>query len=119
MLDLAIDNRLFVTSTMQEAIQELDLLFSTEPGEMIGDVNYGANWEQFLHTLTPMESELKRYINILLADTYYCIRMQHNIEVKYIPGEVTCSYLIFITLTDPSQPQNSPEFRQNKIYEIK
>ena len=40
MIDLAIDKRVFINNTMQEAIQELDMIFSTNPGEMIGNVYF-------------------------------------------------------------------------------
>ena len=85
MIDLAIDNRVFINNNMQEAIQELDMIFSTNPGEMIGNVYFGADWYQFLNTLTPMETALKQYIKGLLADTYYCKMMEYDIEVAYIP----------------------------------
>lgn len=119
MIDLAIDNRVFVTSKMQEAIQELDVIFSTEIGEMIGYPSFGANWHQFLHTLTPMESSLKQYINTLLVDTYYCRMMNVEIEVEYVPGEITCSYIVYISIEDPTAPENTEDRKQNKIYQIR
>ena len=119
MIDLAIDNRVFINNNMQEAIQELDMIFSTNPGEMIGNVYFGADWYPFLNTLTPMETALKQYIKGLLADTYYCKMMDYDIEVAYIPGEITCQYVVSITLTDYSAPENSQYRQQNKIYQIK
>ena len=49
MYDISINsNNLFVTDKIDAAIQELDLLFNTEPTELIGDVNYGTNWYNYL-----------------------------------------------------------------------
>ena len=119
MIDLAIDNRVFINNNMQEARQELDMRCSTKTGEMLGNVYLGAEWYGCLNSLTPMETALKQYIKGLLADTYYCKMMDYDIEVAYIPGEITCQYVVSITLTDYSAPENSQYRQQNKIYQIK
>ena len=56
MIDFGLHNDIAVINdTFQEAIQEIDILFSTHNTELLGDVNYGTNFEQFfclsLHTL--------------------------------------------------------------------
>jgi hypothetical protein len=119
MLDLAIDNKLFINTKMDAALQELDILFNTEIGEIIGSPSYGANWYQFLYVLTPMESELQRYVDNLINSTYYCSKMLYSVKVKYVSGEATSSYIVSITIQDPDADADDPNKTINKIYNIK
>lgn len=119
MLDLALDNKVFVLSRIDAAVQELDILFSTDIGEMIGDTNYGTNWYQYLHTLTPMEESIKNYVNSLIRNnTFYCRILEVETSVVFVPGEVSCSYIIAVKITDPDIPEDSPTKNINKVYHI-
>ena len=62
MVDLALTDNIFTESKIEEAIQELDILFNTVPTELIGDTTYGSNFLQFLWSLTPMEESITKYI---------------------------------------------------------
>ena len=59
--DLSLTNEVFLDDKVDLALQELDILFNTEPTEMLGDTNYGVFLEQFLWDLNPPSSELKEY----------------------------------------------------------
>lgn len=51
-LDLALDDSIVLTDPLDAAIQELDLLLSTDTTEMLGNPSFGVNMEQFLWQLT-------------------------------------------------------------------
>ena len=52
MLDLALDDRIFLNDPIDCAVQELDLILNTNCTELIGYTDYGTNFEQFLWQMT-------------------------------------------------------------------
>lgn len=116
MYDISINsNNLFVTDKIDAAIQELDLLFNTEPTELIGDVDYGTNWYNYLWSLTPMSNDLKNYIINKISQTYFASQFTPIVDVDFIQGNNTSVYVIKISLTDP----NTHETVITQQYEIK
>lgn len=101
MLDLSLDNRIFLNTELDCAIQEMDLILNTNNTELLGDVMYGTELETFLWTLTPMTSELEKYIREkLIKNTYYLSKLNIDINVQFLKGEYRSVYLVKITLTD-------------------
>lgn len=98
MIDLAIDGRIFINNILDEALQELDMLFNTVNTELIGYPRYGTNFEQFLWQLTPSPNELKKYINDKLSDTLYISQMERDIDIKVLDGEYRNIYYIKISV---------------------
>ena len=62
MLDLALDDRIFLNDPIDCAVQELDIILNTNCTELIGYTDYGTNFEQFLWEMTPSVEEIKKYI---------------------------------------------------------
>lgn len=101
MIDISLNDDIIITDKIQEAIQELDILFNTTPSEMIGNSSYGVNFLQFLWQLTPNEFMLERYIREkILANTFYVKQLAFELDVttQYLDTELI--YIISITLTD-------------------
>ena len=71
MLDLALDDRIFLNDPIDCAVQELDLILNTNCTELIGYTEYGTNFEQFLWEMAPSTEEVKNYIRIKLWNTYF------------------------------------------------
>jgi hypothetical protein len=99
MIDLAIDGRVFIQSELDEALQELDLLFNTVNTELIGYPTYGTNFEQFLWRLSPSASSVEKYIREKIQDTYFLARMETDISVEVTGGEIRDIYMVYITVT--------------------
>lgn len=97
-LDLALDNRTVLTSPLDCAVQELDMLFNTTNTEVIGKPEYGTNFEQFLWTLTPMTESLKEYIERKLRDMYFVPQFDPTVEVSVTDGEMRDIYYVTISL---------------------
>ena len=96
MYDISINgNNLFVTDKIDAAIQELDLLFNTEPTELIGDVNYGTNWYNYLWSLTPMSNDLKSYITNKISQTYFASFSDSRSKASLISS----TFIFFFTPT--------------------
>ena len=114
MLDLAIDSRVFLYEEIDCAIQELDMIFNTENTELINNVNYGTNFEQFLFQLTPSITQLRKYIYEKIQDSYFLSRYDVTINVDVVEGEIRKIYVVEIEIKDPDT-----EEQINRIYQFK
>jgi len=86
-IDLALDDRVVISSSLDMAIQELDLLFNTECTELIGNPYFGVSLDQFLWTLTPTTSSLKKYLSDKLAKLHFLNMFKYNLNVEYEKSE--------------------------------
>lgn len=103
MLDLSLDDRVFLDNELDCAIQEMDLILNTTNTELLGDTAYGTELESFLWTLTPMTSELNKYLREKLTqNSYFLPKFDIDINVEFLKGEYRSIYLVQITLTDKS-----------------
>lgn len=100
MLDLAIDSRVFIYNEVDEALQELDMIFNTENTELICYPEYGTNFEQFLWQLTPSPESLEKYIREKIASSYYLNKMDTNISVNVLKGDYRAIYHVRISVSN-------------------
>lgn len=98
MIDLALDNRVILTSKLDAAVQELDLLFNTECTELIGNTDFGVSLHQFLWTLTPTTNALKDYIEEKLRSLLYLKFFNYKFDVEYLEGEYSSIYRLSIII---------------------
>ena len=98
MIDLAIDGRVFIDNVLDEALQELDILFNTTNTELIGYPRYGTNFEQFLWQLTPSPNELRNYILERIGDTFYLSQLNTEVNVEVLNGEIRNIYYVKIAV---------------------
>ena len=98
MLDISLDNKIVNTAILDEAIQELDILFNTECTELLGDTNYGLSIDQFLWSLTPTTEAFKEYINKKLSGLYYIKYFNYDFDLKFIEDEFQNMYHLTINL---------------------
>lgn len=121
--DLSLTNEVFLDDAVDLALQELDILFNTEPTEMLGDSNYGVFLEQFLWDLNPRSSELKEYItNKIEKYTYYVKQFDYEVSVTENDGtenaenivgdivyDMNATYIVTIDLYS-----NTPQYNRHK-----
>lgn len=101
---MALDTSVIIDNPVDAAIQELDLLLGTDLGELLGEQSFGANLEQYLWTLTPNVSEVKKYIQKKINDyTYWCKELNITIDVNTVQGTVRDIYEIQIELEIPAE----------------
>lgn len=106
MIDLAIDTRVFITTKLDEAVQELDMIFNTSNGELIGYPQYGTDFEQFLWQMNDSSSKIQTYIYDKIKDTLFLRDMITNINVETLEGEMRRIYVLHINVSDGTQSQN-------------
>lgn len=111
MKDLALSDNIFTESIIEEAIQELDILFNTVPTELLGDTTYGSNFLQFLWSLTPMEESITRYIYERIAGyTVYASSLKKEVNVTKYDDVNETVYVIEISLFDENDNEYYKEY---------
>ena len=111
MVDLALTDNLFTESVIEEAIQELAILFNTVPTELIGDTTYGSNFLQFLWSLTPMEESITKYIYERIAGyTVYAASLKKEVNVTKYDDVNETVYVVEITLFDENDNEYHKEY---------
>ncbi len=100
MIDLALDGRVMLYSELDEAVQELDLIFNTENTELLGYKDFGTSFEQFSWQLSPNVDSLKQYIDDKINSTMYLSNFKHNVDVECDKGEYRLIYYVKITVYD-------------------
>ncbi len=111
MIDLALTNDIFTESNIDEAIQELDILFNTIPTELIGDTTYGSNFLQFLWSLTPMEDTMTRYIyDRINGYTAYASSLKKHVNVVKYDDVNETVYVVEISLYDDKDNEYYKEY---------
>ena len=98
-MDLAVDERIILMNPVDCALQEIDILFNTVNTELIGDPQYGTNFEQFLWELAPSDEAVERYIRQKIdTQTYYMSKLNYDVHVSSEPGSVRDIFHVEISL---------------------
>lgn len=113
--DFALDNRILLTSKLDCALQELDMLFNTTNTELIGNTEYGTNFEQFLWQLTPSTQELKNYIYRKIKNTYFLSQYEVTINIRTEAGTLRDIYYVEISLNTNSGDEEIIK-KSQKVY---
>lgn len=100
MIDLAIDSRVFIMTPLDEALQELDILFNTTNTELIGEPTFGTYFEQFLWQTSDVSNELRKYIIDKIQGTYFLSQLTVNVSVEMLKGEYRNIYDVKINVSD-------------------
>lgn len=106
MIDLAIDSRVFITTKLDEAVQELDMIFNTTNGELIGYSTFGTNFEQFLWQTNDASNMLQTYIYDKIKESFFLKDMLTEVNVSTLDGEIRRIYLVKISVSDGTDTQN-------------
>ena len=81
MIDLSLDTDTVVKTTdLENVIQQIEMLFDTSPFEVIGEPNYGSDFEKFLWNLNSSNYDIENYI---------LSRIQNEVELLGFSVEVT------------------------------
>lgn len=82
-------------------LQQIEILFDTTPGDLLGDLDYGTRYENYLYELKLSEDQLKRAIENDLAEIDLC-GYEPNVQVFLSQGTERDIALIEINLVSPS-----------------
>lgn len=118
-LDLALGDNIFINDTIDAAVQELDILFNTANTELIGNVDYGTNFEQFLWNLNPSEESLKSYVYEKINSTYFLAKMKVDVDVSIEDGTHRNIYNVTITVNYPEAIDSTHKNMQKRVYQFR
>lgn len=102
MIDFSVSNKLtddiIVTNDLLCVLQQIDMLFGTIPGEVLGDIDYGTNYDKYLYTLGVSNESLE---NKILEDLYEIdlCGFKPSVVVKIFEGTQRDIAMIEITLS--------------------
>ena len=91
MIDFSLSNKLtddyIVSNKLIYVLQQVDLLFDTCPGEVLGNMSFGTNYDKYLYNLSVSNSTLE---NKILSDlnTLDLCGFSPSVNVQIVEGTV-------------------------------
>lgn len=79
-------------------IQQIDMLFSTTPMDVIGCPNYGSAYERFIYDLSYPTSEIKRYAESQLEKNVEFFGNPYDVNVSVLNGEYNDIILLEVNI---------------------
>lgn len=97
------DNKI-ITNKFDFLLQEIDILFDTAPGEVLGDPDFGTDFEKFVWDLSVSNSEISEYvrnkiINNTMSGSDFDIAVTTTAVEANNQGDVL---LVQISIKDPT-----------------
>lgn len=115
MIDFSISNKLtddiVINNDLICVLQQIDILFNTDLDDVLGDPNFGTNYDKYLYTLGVSNESLEYKISNDLLKLNLC-GFTPTVTVKIVEGTERDIAIIDITLS-----KNYEDF--NKTYIIK
>ena len=102
MIDFSVSNNLtddiIIGNDLMYVLQQIDLLFNTEPNEVLGDAAFGSNYDDYLYTLGMSNAALETKIINDLYKLDLCGFIP-SVVVNIVEGTIRDIAFINITLT--------------------
>lgn len=99
MIDFSLSNKLtddiIVSNNLLFVLQQIDLLFNTDQNDVLGDSNYGTNYDKYLYTVGMSNAALEQKI---IKDINSLDLMDFSIDVKVSIVEGTERDIAFIDI---------------------
>lgn len=84
-------------------IQQIDILFDTTPGEVLGSPDYGADFERFLFELNLGSETIANYIRNTIYANVELFDWNVEVEVRFMVGELNDIMLVGIRFSQGSE----------------
>lgn len=99
MTDLSLDEMTVTKTTdLENVMQQIEMLFDTSPFEVIGEPNYGSDFERFLWDLNASNYDIEQYINSKIRSEVDLLGFQVWSEVTLMNGTENDIILADITI---------------------
>lgn len=100
MIDLSLDNfTVTKTTDLENVIQQIEMLFDTSPFEVLGEPNYGSDFERFLWDLNASNYDIEQYINSKIRTEVDLMGFQVSSVVTLMNGTENDIILADITIS--------------------
>ena len=96
MIDFCLNNRnSCINKEMELIIQQIDLLYDTNPNEVLGSEHYGSNYDIYLHNLNISNEGLRQQI---LSDLSNIEMFGYNYDVQVYMLRATAEDIAIINI---------------------
>jgi hypothetical protein len=103
MIDFSISNKLtddvIINNDLLHVLQQIDLLFDTEPGTVLGADGFGSNYDRYLYNIRMSPRDLEQHILSDIRDKIDLRNFTVNVYVSMIEGTVRDIAIIEIILS--------------------
>lgn len=100
MIDLSLDTDTVVKTTdLDNVIQQIEMLFDTSPFEVIGEPNYGSDFEKFLWNLNSSNYDIENYISSKIQNEVELLGFSVEVSVGIMEGTENDIILADITIS--------------------
>lgn len=81
-------------------IQQIDILFDTQPKEVFGEPMFGADFRGFLHDMTVSASEIEAYTSNLIRSNVELFGYNVVVKADILTGSLSDIILVTIKISD-------------------
>lgn len=100
MVDLSLDTDSVLKKTdLDNVIQQIELLFDTNPFELVGETTYGSDFEKFLWNLTASNYDIANYIRTKIMNNVDLLGFSVDVAVGLLEGTENDIILADITIS--------------------
>lgn len=100
MIDLSLDtDTVAKTTDLDNVIQQIEMLFDTSPFEVIGEPNYGSDFEKFLWNLNSSNYDIENYISSKIQNEVELLGFSVEVSVGIMEGTENDIILADITIS--------------------
>lgn len=105
--DISVDrDKLILNDKFDFLLQEIGILFDTAPGEVLGEPEFGTEFENFIWDLQVSNEEISQYIyNAILEKTTSAINFNIDVETTILQGTQNDIIIVKIDIRDPETQQ--------------
>lgn len=104
-------NNVVLEDDAELIIQQIDILLDTDKGEVLGDLQYGSDYDKFLHELNVGNEYVRDYIYEHISNNVDLFGWELNVEVQFMMGVANDIILVGIEITNQ-------EVAYTKVYKI-
>jgi len=107
----ATEDEIQLTEEVDLILQQIDMLFSTTPTDVIGEPKYGSEYETFIWDLSYPTSVIKEYAENQLAQNVEFFGNSYSVNVSILKGEFNDIILLEVNVYVNGQ-------QYQKIYKV-
>ena len=92
-------------------LQQIDILFDTKKGEVLGEYGYGTDFEKFLWNLQVSNERISNYVSSVIASSVDTLGFKIDVDTTILYGTADDIILIRINIRKPG-------YNVERIYKI-
>ena len=100
------DDGIVLTSNIDIVLEQLDMLLCTHKCTVLGDPDYGHDFEKFLYELNQSNASIQAYIESTIRNNVDLMGVTMNVGVDIIPGTRRDIILVNIALFSGNRMYN-------------